>query len=211
MGTDKAIRVICVDDHPVVRKGIAVLVASELDMTFVADASDGEEGVAIVLEHRPDVVLMDLRMPSMDGVSATQKILSQLPETRILILTTYDGDADIHRALLAGASGYLSKESLPDNLLTAIRRVHAGERFVPAELAEKVAGRIGKPQLTERETEVLRQLSRGLRNKEIAFSLGISEQTTQVHVKNILQKLKVQDRTEAVTVGLRRGIIHLDS
>ena len=204
------IRVLTVDDHPVVRTGIAAMIANEQDMCVVAEASDGDAAVEAYETQRPDVVLMDLRMPRTDGVSAIRSILSRNPDARIVALTSYDGDADIYRALDAGACGYLIKDMLGDELVKAVRTAAAGKRIIPPVVAGRLAEFTPRIDLTAREVEVLRLVSKGLRNKEIAGVIGRTEETVKVHLKHVMQKLGVDDRTEAVTVALQRGIIHLD-
>jgi two-component system, NarL family, response regulator len=204
------IRVLCVDDHRIVREGIALIIARQPDMTVVGSAATGEEAIALFTRHRPDVTLMDLQLGSMSGVDAIRAIRLRDAAARIIVLTMYHGDEDIHRALEAGAAIYLLKDTLSDDLIRVVREVHAGQKpmigpEVQARLAERAAG----PTLTPREIQVVELISRGMRNKEIAAALGITEETAQVHVKNILAKLKVQDRTAAVNVALRRGIIHI--
>jgi two-component system NarL family response regulator len=204
------IRVLTADDHAVVRAGIAAMIANEPDIAVVAEAGDGAEAVALYNEHVPDVVLMDLRMPMLDGVSAIAAIRAADPDAHIVALTTYDGDTDIHRALSAGACAYLVKDVLVAELVRAIRSAAAGERLIPTAVASRLAEFTPRVDLTQREVEVLRLVAKGLRNKEISGVIGRTEGTVKVHVKNILQKLGVDDRTEAVTLALQRGIIHLD-
>jgi DNA-binding NarL/FixJ family response regulator len=204
------IRVLTVDDHAVVRAGLAAMIANETDMVVVAEAVDGVDAVALYAEHHPDVVLMDIRMPRLDGVEATRAIRTAAPDARIVALTMYEGDADIHRALSAGASAYLLKGVPAADLMTAIRRVVAGKRVIPSDVADRLAEYTPRVELTAREVEVLRLVAKGLRNKEVARVIGRTEGTVKVHLKNILEKLEVDDRTEAVTIALQRGIIHLD-
>jgi DNA-binding NarL/FixJ family response regulator len=204
------IRVLTADDHAVVRAGIAAMIANEPDIAIVAEAGDGTEAVALYQEHIPDVVLMDLRMPKLDGVSAITAIRTAYPEAHIIALTTYDGDTDIYRALSAGACAYLVKDVLVAELVRAIRGAATGKRVIPTAVASRLAEFTPRIDLTEREVEVLRLVAKGLRNKEISPVIGRTEGTVKVHVKNILQKLGVADRTEAVTLALQRGIIHLD-
>jgi two-component system, NarL family, response regulator len=204
------IRVLTVDDHAVVRAGIAAMIANEPDMAMVAEASDGDEAIARFAADRPDVVLMDLRMPRVDGVAAIRAIVATDPAARIVALTTYDGDADIHRALTAGACAYLVKDVLVEELIAAIRSAAAGRRVIPIGVARALAEFTPRIDLTARELEVLRLVAKGLRNQEIARVIGRTTGTVKVHVKNILEKLGVEDRTHAVTLGLQRGIIHLD-
>jgi DNA-binding NarL/FixJ family response regulator len=204
------IRVLTVDDHVVVRAGIAAMIANEPDIVVVAEAGEGAEAVERYVAHRPDVTLMDLRMPKLDGVSAILAIRSVDPGARIVALTTYDGDTDIHRALSAGACAYLVKDVLVDELVGAIRSAAAGKRVIPAAVASRLAEFTPRAELTAREVEVLRLVAKGLRNKEIARVIGRTTGTVKVHLKNILEKLGVTQRTEAVTLALQRGIIHLD-
>src|SRR5688572_20605416 len=203
------IRVLCVDDHAIVRQGIALLIGNQLDIEVVGSAATGEEAVALFKTLLPDVTLMDLQLPGMSGLEAITTIRRQYPDARFVVLTMYYGDQDIRRALDVGATTYLLKDTLADDLIGVIRDVHAGnsplEPRIQARLSESAAER----SLTPREVEVVQLVSRGMRNKEIAVSLGISEETVQVHVKNVLTKLKVNDRTAAVHIALRRGIIHI--
>jgi two-component system, NarL family, response regulator len=204
------IRVIVADDHPVVRAGLGAVIAEQDDLELVAEAENGATAVALFREHLPDVALMDLRMPVMDGVEAIREITTEFPDARILALTTYEGDADIRRALEAGASGYLLKDMLLTEVLTAVRAVHRGERVIPIAVAERLAEFPERSDLTERETEVLQLVARGLSNKEVARAIGRTDETVKIHLKNAFAKLAVADRTEAVTVALTRGLIHLD-
>lgn len=204
------IRVLTADDHGVVRAGIAAMIANETDISVVAEAGNGEEALARYAEHHPDVVLMDLRMPKVDGVAAIRAIREADPGARIIALTTYEGDADIHRALSAGACAYLVKDVLVAELVNAIRAAAAGKRVIPAAVASRLAEFTPRVDLTAREVEVLRLVAKGLRNREIARIIGRTEGTVKVHLKNIHEKLGVEDRTEAVTLALQRGIIHLD-
>jgi len=198
------------DDHALLRAGIAATVANEPDIRVVAEAKDGSEAIALYEEHRPDVVLMDLRMPRLDGAEATRAIMTAHPDARIVALTTFDGDADVFRALSAGACGYLVKGVLGDALVSAIRDAAARKKVIPLAVAQTLAEFTPRVDLTDREVEILRLVSKGLRNKEIARVIGRSDGTVKVHLKNILDKLGVADRTEAVTIALQRGIIHLD-
>lgn len=207
--SEKSIRILIADDHYVVRMGLAALVETEPDLQVVGEAADGMQVVDLYKKLHPDLVLMDLRMPRTDGVTATRQIREQFPHARILMLTTYDGDDDIHRALSAGASGYLLKNSTRESLIPALRAVAAGQRWIPQEVASRLAARKMFEDLTPREVDVLQQLAKGLANKEIADVLSISEHTVKGHLKSILGKLHVADRTEAVTAALQRGIIHL--
>jgi two-component system NarL family response regulator len=205
-----AIRVLICDDHPVVREGLAAMIQQQPDLRVVAEARDGHEAVALYAAHLPDVTLMDLRMPGLDGVAAITTIRSQHAAARILVLTTFDGDEDIFRGLAAGARGYLLKDAGRAALLEAIRAVHAGKTHVPPDVAVRLAGRWGNPQLTARELDVMRLLAQGMSNGEIGRALVIAEGTVKVHVNSILTKLGAADRTQAVTIALRRGIIRLD-
>jgi DNA-binding NarL/FixJ family response regulator len=204
------IRVLTADDHAVVRAGIAAMIANEPDVTVIAEARDGAEAVELYAANKPDVVLMDLRMPKLDGVSAIRAIRAADPNARIVALTTYEGDTDIHRALGAGACAYLVKDVLVAELVSAIRSSAAGERVIPVGVASRLAEFTPRVELTTREVELLRYVAKGMRNKEIAHVIGRTEGTVKTHLKNILQKLGVDDRTEAVTLALQRGIIHLD-
>jgi len=205
----QTIRVLCVDDHRLMREGIARIVGVQPDMTVVAQASDGEQAVEQFLRFRPDVTLMDLEMPTMRGVQAIHAIRRHAPDARIVVLTMYHGEEDIHRAVAAGAVGYLLKDTLPDDLIRVIREVHSGQRAIPPEIAAALEQRASQPTLTLREFQVLELLATGKRNKEIAASLGISADTASAHVKSIFQKFNVHDRTAALAEALRRGIIHL--
>jgi DNA-binding NarL/FixJ family response regulator len=204
------IRVMTADDHPVVRKGISAIVANEPDMTIVGEAADGVDAVAMYDKYSPDVVLMDLRMPRLDGIAATRAIIAAHPEAHVVALTSYEGDADIYRALDAGACGYLIKDMVGSDVVGAIRTAAAGRRVVPPAVAGRLAEFTPRIDLTPREVEVLRLTAKGLRNRDIARVIGRTEETVKVHLKNIMAKLEVEDRTEAVTLGLQRGIIHLD-
>lgn len=203
------IRIMTVDDHPIYRGGLASLIAAYADMQLVAEATNGREAVEKFREHQPDLTLMDLSMPVLGGVEAITRILAEFPDARIIALTTWDGDGDIHRALEAGARGYLLKDVVSEQVADAIRQVHAGRRSIPMNVAQRLAAFTPRIQLTEREVEVLTFMARGLSNKEIGAVVGRTEGTIKVHVLHILQKLDAADRTEAVTIGLQRGIIHL--
>ncbi len=198
------------DDHPVVRKGISAIVANEPDMSIVGEAADGVDAVAMYDKYSPDVVLMDLRMPRLDGIAATRAIVAAHPDAHVVALTSYEGDADIYRALDAGACGYLIKDMVGSDVVGAIRTAAAGRRVVPPSVAGRLAEFTPRVDLTPREVEVLRLTAKGLRNRDIARVIGRTEETVKVHLKNIMAKLEVEDRTEAVTLGLQRGIIHLD-
>jgi len=204
------IRVLVVDDHPMVRAGLTATLGPEPDMTVVASASTGKEGLAQYREHQPDITLMDLKMPDMGGVEAIRTIRAEFPSAKIIVVSTYQGDEDIFRALEAGAVTYLLKDTLAEKMVGIIREVAGGGRPIPPEIAQRLTNRMFQTALTNREIEVLQLMARGLRNKEIAADLKISDETAQGHVKNILAKLSVHDRTEAVTVAIRRGIVHVD-
>lgn len=209
MKESRTIRVLIADDHYVVRMGLNALVSTEPDMEVVGEAVDGNQAVEMFERHSPNLVLMDLRMPGKDGIAATKEIRRRHPHARVLMLTTYDGDTDIHRAIEAGAQGYVLKNSTGDKLIPALRAVAAGERWIPREIASRLASRKLFEELTPRELQVLQEMSKGLANKEIGDVLKITEHTVKDHLKNILGKLRVADRTEAVTVALQRGIIQL--
>ena len=209
MKEDQKIRVLVADDHFIVRIGLMSVVNTEPDMRVVGEAADGAQAVDVFMKTNPDLVLMDLRMPIKDGIEATKEIRSKQPEARILMLTTFDGDTDIHRAIQAGAQGYILKNSTGDKLIPAVRAVAAGEKWIPKEIASRLASRKLFEDLTPRELQVLQQMAKGLANKEIGDILDISGHTVKDHLKNILGKLRVADRTEAVTVALQRGIIQL--
>jgi DNA-binding NarL/FixJ family response regulator len=204
------VRILCVDDHPIVREGLAAILGLQPDMELIGAAESGAQALNLSRQLRPDVILVDLRLPDMSGHELTRQILAQSPQARIIVLTSFEGDADIERALAAGARGYVVKGIVREELLGAIRAVHAGKKYIPGHLAEKVAEHLGLEKLSERELQVLREIAAGKRNKEIAADLSIAEDTVKMHVKNILEKLQVNDRTEAVTVALRRGILHID-
>ena len=203
------IRVLCVDDHALIRDALTLKVDLEPDMRMVAAAATGEQALDYFRIHRPDVTLMDLQLPTMSGLDAIRAIRRADPQARIVVLTMYEGDEDIYRAIQAGAATYLLKDTLADDLIRIVRDVHGGGRPIPADIAERLAERSEHGALTRREVQVVELIATGMRNREIAEALRISEETVQVHVKNILAKLKVQDRTGAVTMALRRGIIHI--
>lgn len=206
----RPIRVLCVDDHPIMREGLAAIVASQPDIEIVSEAGDGSTAIVQCREHKPDVIIMDLRMPGLGGVEATVQILKEFPAIRIIVLTTYEGDEDIHRALEAGARAYLLKDSARKELLQTIRDVHAGQRRIAPTMAARLAEHTPRTPLTPRELQVLNLMAKGLRNKEIGANLNITEETVKIHVKNILGKLNVADRTQAVVSASQRGIIRLD-
>jgi len=205
----RKIRVLCVDDHPLFLEGIARVIAHQHDMDLVGTASTGTDALARYRESHPDITLMDLRLPDMDGINAMAAIRREFPDGRVMMLTTLEGDVDIQRALAAGARGYMLKTSAPHDLLAGIRAVHAGRKHIPAEIANNLAQTMGLEPLSEREIEVLRELAEGHRNREIAAHLSISEETVKGHVRSILDKLCAKDRTQAVSIGVRRGIIYL--
>ncbi|HEV1285319.1 MAG TPA: response regulator transcription factor [Bryobacteraceae bacterium] len=205
------IRVLCVDDHPLVRKGIASILANEADMELVGEANNGREAVEMFKQFKPDVVLMDLRMPDLDGTSATRLIRQEVPEAKIIALTSYDGDQDIYRALEAGVRGYILKEMVHTEVVRAIRTVHSGKRLMPQEVAERLSEYFPQVALTPREVEVLGLVAKGMANKEIASKLGTASGTVKMHIQNILAKLGAADRTHAVTIAMERGILHLNA
>lgn len=207
---NSTITILTADDHPLIRDGLAAVLRAESGLEVVAEAANGEEAIEAYERLHPDIVLMDLRMPVMDGLTATNAILADDPNARIIVLTTYDGDEDIHRALTAGARGYLLKDMMRTDLIGVIRAVHRGQRGIPAPVAARIAEHTPRIGLTPRELEVLRFVSAGLSNGQIAEQIGRTEGTVKVHLKNILQKLDASDRTEAVTIALRRGFIRLD-
>lgn len=205
----RLIRILTVDDHPLLRKGIAALVNTELDMKLVAEASNGQEAIEKFRLHRPEVTLMDVQMPGLNGIETISRILSEFPDARIVVLTTYTGDAQVLRALKAGARAYMLKRHVHRELLETIRAVHAGQKRIPPELAADLADRSADDELTPREIDVLNLIAAGNANKEIADELSIGEASVKSYVTNILSKLGAKDRTHAVTIGLRRGIIEL--
>ena len=210
MANQEQIRIMCVDDHAIVREGLNAVISTQPDLTVVAEASSGEEAIELYRQHRPGIVLMDLRLKGASGLEATIAIRREFPRARIIMLTTYDGDEDIHRALDAGAQGYLLKDTLRKELVDAIRAVHAGQRHVPPALATKLAEHLPRMPLSAREIEILKLVAQGLRNREVGGMLNIAEDTVKVHIKNIFDKLECPRPTQAVTVALQRGIIHLD-
>lgn len=203
------IRVMCVEDHRIVREGLALIINQEPDMRMVGSCASGDEAVLLYRSSKPDVTLMDLRLGATSGVDAIKAIRKENPEARIIVLTMYEGDEDIFRAHQAGATTYLLKDTLSSDLVRVVRAVHAGERPVLPEVQARLAERASMPTLTSREIEVLQLISQGLRNKEVGAMLGITEGTVQIHVKNIFSKLNVNDRTGAVQVAVRRGLIHM--
>lgn len=209
MSNKQSIRVFSVDDHPLLREGIATLVNNQPDMVLVGEASTGAEAIQQFRQHLPDVTLLDLRLPDMSGIDVLIAIRSEFPEARIVMLTTFEGDVEVQRALQAGARGYLLKNMPPAELLDVIRQVHAGKKRIPPEIASQLLEHLSDEGLTEREVEVLREVADGNRNREIAERLFISEETVKVHIKHIMEKLGAADRTQAVAIGVRRGIIQL--
>jgi DNA-binding NarL/FixJ family response regulator len=207
--TTPKIRVFAVDDHPLLRQGLAAIVDHQRDMQLVAQAASGREAIEEYRKHAPDVTLMDLRLPDMSGIDALIAIRIEVPTARVIMLSTFDGDVEVHRALRAGARGYMLKGGPPRELIDAIREVHAGRKRIPAALAARLAEYVSEDDLTPREIEVLRLVAEGCRNRDIAERLFISEDTVKVHLKHVMEKLGATDRTHAVTIALRRGIIHL--
>ncbi len=203
------IRVLCVDDHRLMREGITRIIGLEQGIEVVAQAATGEEAVGQFIQHQPDVTLMDLQLPQMNGLQAIRAILAERSDARVVVLTMYQGDEDIYRALEAGAVGYLLKDTLPEDLIRVIREVHSGARPIPPDVARLLAARKDHQALSAREIEVIRLLSTGLRDKEIAYELGITQRTAQAHIRSIFAKLEVHDRTAAVAVAAKRGIVHM--
>lgn len=207
---EETIRILVVDDHHIVRQGLVALLSTVPDFAVVAEAGDGHEAVELHRKHKPDITIMDLRLPRMSGVDAITAIRAESPQARFIVLTTFDGDEDIYRALQAGAKGYLLKGMNAEELTGAIRTVHAGKTKIPAVVAERLAERVSGAELTTRELEVLGLIVKGLSNKEIGDRLHISEATVKTHINNLLSKLGVSDRTQAATTALQRGLVHLD-
>jgi DNA-binding NarL/FixJ family response regulator len=209
MSNSTPIRIFSIDDHPLMREGIAAIIRNESDMLLVAEASNGREAIQGFREHRPDVTLMDLRLPDISGIDAMVAIRTEFPDARIIMLTTFEGDVEIRRALQAGAAGYMLKTMPRKQLVDMVRRVHAGKKHIPPEIAAHLAEHLGDESLSKREVDVLQKIAGGNRNGDIAELLFISEETVKGHVKHIMEKLGASDRTEAVAIGIRRGIIQL--
>lgn len=209
MSQSTKIRVLIVDDHAILRRGLATIVDRDPEMMVIAQAEDGQQAIALFREYQPDVTLMDLRMPQMEGVEAITVICAEFKQARIIVLTTYDGDEDIYRGLHAGAQGYLLKDAKADELLNAIRIVHSGQKYVPPAVGAKLLQRMSQPELSERELDVLRLMAQGMSNVEIATALKIGESTVKSHVNRLLSKLGVNDRTQAVVVAIKRGFVSL--
>src|SRR5881227_368185 len=203
------IRIMVIDDQAVVRQGFVALINTVADMEVIAEGINGQQAIDLYRQHKPDITLIDLRMPVVGGVEAIAAIRREFPDARLIVLTTYDGDEDIYRSLQAGAQGYLLKDVFFEELEDAIRKVHAGSRWIPAQVAERLAERMGSSDLTAREIEVLEQIVAGNSNKAIANRLNISEATVKSHINSILSKLGVSDRTQAATTALQRGLVHL--
>jgi len=209
MSDQARIRVFCVDDHPLLREGIGTVINNQPDMRVVAEASNAQQAIEQFRKHRPDVTLMDLRLPDMSGIDTMIAIRSEFPEARIIILTTFEGDVEIQRAIEAGARAYMLKSMPPKDMVDTIRHVHAGKKRIPPEIAAHLAEHYSDESLTSREVEILKQIAGGNRNRDIAEKLFISEETVKVHIKHVMEKLGANDRTQAVAIGVRRGIIQL--
>jgi DNA-binding NarL/FixJ family response regulator len=209
MTNGNRIRLLTVDDHPLLQQGLAAMLNSQPDMQVIAEAANGRDAVQRFRDHQPDVTLLDLRLPDMSGIDTLIAIRNEFPQARVIMLTTFEGDVEIQRSLQAGARGYLLKSMPPKALLDTIRQVHAGKKPIPPEIAANLAQHMGDETLTDREIEVLRRVADGNRNRDIAEQLFISEETVKVHIKHIMEKLGANDRTQAVSIGIRRGIIQL--
>ncbi len=209
MNEPEKIRVLSIDDHPLVREGLAALINDQTDMRVVGQGSTGHEAIKLFRDLNPDVALMDVRLPDISGIDAMVTILSEFPEARVVIVTSSEGDVEMQRALEGGAKGYMLKSMPPKEVLEAIRKVHAGKKAIPAEIAARLADHLSDESLTAREVEILQQVAEGNRNRDIADRLFISEGTVKVHIKHIMEKLGANDRTQAITIAVRRGIIHL--
>jgi len=209
MANANCIRVLSVDDHPLVREGIGTVINRQADMSLAGTAANGKEGIETFRASRPDVTLMDLRLPDLSGIDVMIAIRSEFPDARVIMLTTFEGDMDVHRALKAGARGYLLKSMPPKQMVEMIRQVHGGKKCVPVEIASALVEHLGDEALSNREVEVLEQVAKGHRNRDIAAKLFIAEETVKVHVKHVMDKLHANDRTQAVTIAARRGIIQL--
>ena len=207
MSQQHVIKILTVDDHHLIREGIATVIGSQTDMKLIAHASSGIDAIQLYRQHRPDITLMDFRLPGMSGIDATTEICTEFPDARIIILTTFDGDVEVQRALEAGARGYLLKSLPADELIKAIREVHAGKKRIQMELAVQMAEHMGDDRVTAREIQVLECVAAGRHNREIGERLFISEETVKVHLKRIMSKLGARDRTHAVTIANRRGVV----